>query len=155
MNRRITGIEEWLGELGEAQAQGVFLSDVGRCPPWRVTGGSDPVQPVRVATQVRRPVVARWAVAAAVVLALGGLWRLESVWTTPAEPVRESLTAMASRDSGEGAARLAASLARNPRDYNGDGKLDGDDIQAYVLQKAQKAQSEADASDFARQLLGS
>lgn len=71
----------------------------------------------------------------------------------------------ATRDASDLARRLLSETPRSDHatgrppttltgDFNGDGKVDGEDIQAYLKQVAQGGKGTPQASDLARKLLG-
>lgn len=182
MTRNVPNLESWLKQLGEARAQGVMPgvsghARAGQALPWRATKTATLQRSTGVQQSTRGKTAqghtvwgrAVWGIAAAacVGLALVGVWRLESLWTTPNTPSSVHTMALASRDvpQADVTGRIdltgTASITALPEvtlkgDFNGDGRVDGEDIQLFLNQQAQKQQGEVgNASDFARQLLGS
>lgn len=160
MSRPTPTLEAWLTELGQARAQGTFtVARTGRNLPWKAA------QPTARRVSIQR-FASRIAAAACVGLVLVGIWRMESRWTTPQPASPTPTLSLASRDATDAttitpttdSTSIAATRVESlPGDYNGDGRVDGEDIQVYLNRQAQKPKSEGskDASDFARKLLGS
>lgn len=154
MTRNPTSLDQWLNELGTARQTGLLArsDESNRRFPWKSPSIST------AATRVTRVNVGRralqgFAAAAAVGLALVGVWRLETLWPrTSVDPRGQTPSAIASRDSHSPADAIAGNAkAVRVGDVNGDGKVDGDDIQGFI--SSQRAPGQADSRDASVQAM--
>jgi len=156
MRRETPDLEALLTELGAARAEGVFERTGRGSLPWRTN------RPIsgRQAASPRSWRRAMTGLAAAAVLgfALVGIWRLESFWSAgPQLAQNPDSTALASRDVAPAMNADSSQAPVLPVDFNGDGVVDGDDIQGFVNSQETSSGSigSRDASDvLARRLLG-
>lgn len=140
-------LDQMLGELGKARSAGLFDSAGSGEFPW-----ARPAATIRTLPRTRSRV---WGIAAAAVVALSlvGSWQLERLWSQPASPVAPAGIEFARNDAATkpDAAADKAKIDPSNMDFNADGVVDGDDIQAFVSKGGANSR---DASELANRLLG-
>jgi hypothetical protein len=126
MNGGNHNLDRWLNTLGAAKADGV-LSGRPAAMPWKNETAETPV----IVGRATRRAAGGLAVAAAVGLVLVGMWQLESM-TPSVSPDAVPGPAVASNDGSDVTAPVATDASPIVEgDYNGDGVVDGEDIQNF------------------------
>ena len=154
MDRQARHLEGWLNELGTARSAGVLRQGgVTRSFPWQLSPASKLAE---ASTTVRhtgwRRGLRSLAAAAVIGLVLVGVWRLERLLPTPAGSRTQDMATLASRDSKTNPAVSGAETrVVLEGDYNGDGKVDGDDMQLFQNDRAQKSGGAGELRDASAQ----
>ncbi len=160
-------MEHWLRELGEARRQGLLertAADAGF--PWKAAERVAGPASSQIGFWVRHRRL-RWGLTAAAVvgIAVVGLWQLDGLSGKAPIPEGQPALQFAEIDTAPKASVPVAQLAQASQstelyDANGDGRIDGDDIQGLVnrMHDAQEGQgitgSKKDASELVNRLLG-
>ena len=129
MSQQTDNLEQYLAKLGKAHQNGIFNSDAGQYP-WQNAGRDGSHLTIRRLAWVRVAVPIAAAAAVAVLFVGPALWNSPASHEVAMNVLAHDVAVKAAAPVFTGSAPTTVEAVSC--DYNGDGAIDGKDIQAFV-----------------------